>query len=256
MIIDTHCHLDDTRYIEDLDAVITRARQKGVEKFIIPGADPETLERAVEISEKYDPVYFAVGVHPYDAVNYDRVFLEKFVMHPKCIAIGECGLDYFRLPESEEAIAAEKKLQKEVFTDQILWAKKLGKPLIVHIRDAGADSLELLQKYAGEEGGVLHCYNADESLLKLASKNFYYGIGGVLTFKNAKKLINVYPKIPQEKLIIETDAPYLTPHPHRGERNEPAYCTFVAEKMSELSGLSRAEMETLTTLNAARLFKI
>jgi len=256
MIIDTHCHLDDTRYNEDLDAVITRARQKGVEKFIIPGADPETLERAVEIAEKYDPVYFAVGVHPYDAVNYDRIFLEKFVTHPKCIAIGECGLDYFRLPESEEAIAVEKKLQKEVFTDQILWAKELGKPLIVHIRDASADSLELLQKYAGEEGGVLHCYNADESLLKLASKNFYYGIGGVLTFKNAKKLINVYPKIPQEKLIIETDAPYLTPHPHRGERNEPAYCTFVAEKMSELSGISRAEMETVTTLNAARLFKI
>jgi len=256
MIIDTHCHLDDTRYSEDLNAVITRARQNGVEKFIIPGADPESLERAVEIAEEYDSVYFAVGVHPYDAAHYDRDFLEKFVTHPKCVAIGECGLDYFRLPESEDEIAAEKKLQKEVFIDQILWAKALKKPLIVHIRDASADSLELLQEYAGEEGGVLHCYNADESLLKLASRNFYYGIGGVLTFKNAKKLINVYPKIPQEKLIIETDAPYLTPHPHRGERNEPAYCTFVAEKMSELSGISRAEMETLTTLNAARLFRI
>lgn len=256
MIIDTHCHLDDKRYSDDLDAVITRARQKGVEKFIIPGADPESLERAVEIAEQYDAVYFAVGVHPYDAANYDRTFLEKFVTHPKCVAIGECGLDYFRLPESEAEIAAEKKLQKEVFIDQILWAKALKKPLIVHIRDAGADSLELLQEYAGEEGGVLHCYNADESLLKLASKNFYYGIGGVLTFKNARKLINVYPKIPRERLIIETDAPYLTPHPHRGERNEPAYCTFVADKMSELSGISRAEMETLTTLNAARLFGI
>jgi len=256
MIIDTHCHLDDKRYNEDLDTVISRARQSGVKKFIIPGADPESLERAVEIAELYDAVYFAVGVHPYDAANYDRSFLEKFVTHPKCIAIGECGLDYFRLPESEDEITAEKKLQKEVFIDQILWAKVLEKPLIVHIRDAGADSLELLQEYAGEKGGVLHCYNADESLLKLASKNFYYGIGGVLTFKNAKKLINVYPKIPQEKLIIETDAPYLTPHPHRGERNEPAYCTFIADKMSELSGISRAEMETLTTLNAVRLFGI
>jgi len=256
MIIDTHCHLDDERYSKDLDTVIRRARQNGVEKFIIPGADPKTLERAVKISEQYEPVYFAVGVHPYDAVNYDRAFLEKFVTHPKCIAIGECGLDYYRLPENEAEITAEKKLQKEVFLDQILWAKQLGKPLIVHIRDAGADSLEMLQTHAGEEGGVLHCYNADESLLKLASKNFYYGIGGVLTFKNAKKLINVYPKIPQERLIIETDAPYLTPHPHRGERNEPAYCTFIAEKMSELSGISRAEMETLTTLNAARLFGI
>ncbi|BAF72184.1 TatD family hydrolase [Sulfurovum sp. NBC37-1] len=256
MIIDTHCHLDDTRYNDDLDEVIHRAEENSVEKFIIPGADPESLERAVWIAEKYDSVYFAVGVHPYDAQNYDRTFLEKYVIHPKCVAIGECGLDYFRLPESEEEITAEKKRQKEVFIDQILLAKEQKKPLIVHIRDASADSLELLQKYAGEEGGVLHCYNADESLLKLADRNFYYGIGGVLTFKNARKLINVYPKIPQEKLLIETDAPYLTPHPHRGERNEPSYCTFVAEKMSELSGLPREKMETLTTENAARLFGI
>ena len=256
MIIDTHCHLDDTRYSDDLDKVIYRAKENGVEKFIIPGADPQSLERAVQIAEKYGSVYFAVGVHPYDVQNYDRTFLEKYVTHPKCVAIGECGLDYFRLPEGEEEIAVEKRRQKEVFIDQILWAKALKKPLIVHIRDAGADSLELLQKYAGEEGGVLHCYNADESLLKLADRNFYYGIGGVLTFKNARKLINVYPKIPQEKLLIETDAPYLTPHPHRGERNEPSYCTFVAEKMSELSGMPREQMETLTTENAIRLFGI
>jgi len=256
MLIDTHCHLDDSRYVEDLEQVLKRAKQNGVGKFIIPGADPQTLECAVEIAEKYEAVSFAVGVHPYDAQHYDRVFLEKFVTHPKCVAIGECGLDYFRLPESKEESEAEKQRQKEIFIDQILWAKAEKKPLIVHIREASADALALLQKYAGEEGGVLHCYNADESLLKLASKNFYYGIGGVLTFKNAKKLINVYPKIPQEKLIIETDAPYLTPHPHRGERNEPAYCTFIVEKMRELSNLSRAEMETLTTLNATRLFGI
>ncbi len=256
MIIDTHCHLDDTRYEDDLDEVIAHARTSGVEKFIIPGADPSTLERAVQIAENDASVYFAVGVHPYDAQNYDRAFLEPFTAHPKCVAIGECGLDYFRLPEGKEAIAAEKKYQKEVFVDQILWAKELKKPLIVHIREASTDALELLESYAGEEGGVLHCYNADESLLKLAKRNFYYGIGGVLTFKNARKLINVYPKIPQEKLIIETDAPYLTPHPHRGERNEPAYCTFVADKMSELSGVSREQIETLTTQNAQRLFGI
>jgi TatD DNase family protein len=256
MIIDTHCHLDDERYNDDLDTVLSNAKEQGVEKFIIPGADPESLERAVEISEKYEDVYFAVGVHPYDAKNYNRSTLEKYVNHPKCVAIGECGLDYFRLPEDEDEIEAEKKLQKEVFVDQILWAKELKKPLIVHIRESSADCLALLDAYAGEEGGVLHCYNADESLLKLADKNFYYGIGGVLTFKNARKLINVYPKIPEEKLLIETDAPYLTPHPHRGERNEPSYTTLVADKMCELSELSRAEMETLTTDNAARLFGI
>ena len=254
MIVDTHCHLDDSRYNEDIEEVLSHAKQSGVEKFIIPGADPSTLERAVALSEKYDAVYFAVGVHPYDAKNYDKAYLEKFVHHPKCVAIGECGLDYFRLPESEDEIEKEKAMQKEVFVAQILWAKEMKKPLIVHVRESSADCLALLDEHAGEEGGVLHCYNADESLLKLAKKNFYYGIGGVLTFKNAKKLINVYPKIPHDKLLIETDAPYLTPHPHRGERNEPAYTTLVAEKMAELSELSQAQICSLSTQNAQRLF--
>lgn len=255
MLVDTHCHLDDERYYDDIEQVLETAKRKGVEKFIIPGADPETLQRAVDLAEMYDSVYFAVGVHPYDARHYDKSYLEQFVTHPKCVAIGECGLDYFRLPESQDQIDDEKKLQKEVFIDQILWAKEMQKPLIVHIRESSADCLALLDEYAGEEGGVLHCYNADESLLKLAKKNFYYGIGGVLTFKNAKKLINVYPKIPQDKLVIETDAPYLTPHPHRGERNEPSYTTFVADKMGELSKLSTAEIEELSTQNAQRLFR-
>lgn len=256
MIIDTHCHLDDERYREDLDDVLARAKAEGVKKFVIPGADPSTLKRAVEIAQRYEDVYFAVGVHPYDARNYDRVFLEEFASHPKCVAIGECGLDYFRLPEDPAQIEAEKRLQKEVFVDQILWAKHLKKPLIVHVREASADALELLEAYAGEQGGVLHCYNADESLLKLAKKNFYYGIGGVLTFKNARKLINVYPKIPTDRVILETDAPYLTPHPHRGKRNEPAYTALVAEKMAELSGKNTDEIAATTTENAHRLFTL
>lgn len=254
MIIDTHCHLDDERYKDDLDAVLHNAKEKGVKKFIIPGADPATLQRAVELSEHYDEIYFSVGVHPYDAKHYDKSYLEQFVKHPKCVAIGECGLDYFRLPEDKTESENEKALQKSVFIDQILWAKELNKPLIVHVREASADSLELLDTYAGEKGGVLHCYNADESLLKLAKKNFYYGVGGVLTFKNAKKLINVYPKIPHDRLLIETDAPYLTPHPHRGERNEPAYTVLVAKKMAELSQVPTEQIETLSTENASRLF--
>jgi len=256
VIVDTHCHLDDIRYENDLENVLARAVEADVQKFIIPGADPRSLERAVEISEKHENVYFAVGVHPYDAENYDRSFLEKYVSHPKCVAIGECGLDYFRLPENEEEIKKEKMLQKEVFIDQIKWAKVLKKPLIVHIRESSADCLDLLEKYAGKEGGVLHCYNANESLLKLVNRNFYYGIGGVLTFKNARKLINVFPKIPHEKLLIETDAPYLTPHPYRGKRNEPSYCTLVAEKISVLSGLTVEKVSQLTTENAQRLFGI
>lgn len=256
MIIDTHCHLDDPKYDEDIESVLERARLQGVEKFIIPGADTRTLPRAVELAERYDFVYFAVGVHPYHAKYFDRESLSPYVQHEKCVAIGECGLDYFRLPEDEEAIAAEKALQEKVFIDQILWAKALNKPLIVHIRDASHDSMVLLEKYAGPKGGVLHCYNADEQLLKLSERNFYYGIGGVLTFKNARKLIQVYPKIAPERLLIETDAPYLTPHPHRGERNEPAYTTLVAEKMGELSQMPREEIERITTENAEKLFCI
>jgi TatD DNase family protein len=256
MIIDTHCHLDNTCYGDDLDHVLDNAQQHGVNKFIIPGADPQTLERAVMLSESYEDIYFAVGVHPYDAKNYDIAMLEKFVKHPKCIAVGECGLDYYRLPQIEKKIEQEKSLQKEIFIDQIRLAKAVKKPLIVHIRDASSDALILLEEHAGEEGGVLHCYNADESLLRLVPYNFYYGIGGVLTFKNAKKLLNVYPKIPLDRLVIETDAPYLTPHPHRGKRNEPSYTTFVAEKMAELSSLKYSEIITITTKNAQRLFGI
>jgi len=256
MIVDTHCHLDDDRYSEDIDLVIGRAIDGGVGRFVIPGADPLSLSRAAQLAETYEGVYFAVGVHPYDARAYDRSALASYALHSKCVAIGECGLDYYRLPENEADIEAEKKLQKEVFIDQILWAKEIGKPLIVHIRDSGRDCLELLETYAGERGGVLHCYNADEQLLGLAKRNFYFGIGGVLTFKNARKLIQVYPKIPLERIVVETDAPYLTPHPHRGERNEPLYTKFVIEKMSELSNLPIEQIESVTTQNANRLFGI
>ena len=187
---------------------------------------------------------------------YNEEMMEKYVNHPKCIAIGECGLDYFRLPEDEDEKTANIQKQKEVFISQIEFAKKVKKPLIVHIREASNDSKQILIDYnAKEVGGVLHCYNASEHLLPLADHDFYFGIGGVLTFKNAKKLIEVLPKIPKDKLLIETDAPYLTPHPHRGERNEPFYTTFVAAKMAELLELSDDDIQNLTTKNAKKLFK-
>ena len=144
MIIDSHIHLDDKRYDEDLDEVLNRAREGGVKRFIIPGADPSTLDRAVEISEKYSDVYFAVGVHPYDMDSFDGLNFEDYVSHEKCVAIGECGLDYFRLEGSDEEKDAEKSRQKEVFVAQIELAKKYKKPLIIHIRDASRDSKKLL----------------------------------------------------------------------------------------------------------------
>lgn len=187
---------------------------------------------------------------------YDENIMEKYINHPKCIAIGECGLDYYRLPEDEEEKLANIKKQKEVFISQIEFAKKYKKPLIIHIREASNDSRQILVDYnAKEVGGVLHCFNASEHLLPLAEHNFYFGIGGVLTFKNAKKLVEILPKIPKDKLLIETDAPYLTPHPYRGERNEPYYTIFVSSKMSELLNISDMEVQNLTTNNAKKLFK-
>lgn len=256
IVIDTHCHLDNEAFNEDIDAVIKNAFENGIEKILIPGADFSTLPKAIELSEKYEEVYFAVGIHPYDIHMYDeKVFLEH-VSHPKCIAIGECGLDYFRLPEDKEEKEQEIALQKDIFIKQIEFAKKVKKPLIVHVREASNDSLQILKEHnAKEVGGVLHCYNASEHLLPLSEHGFYFGIGGVLTFKNAKKLVEVLPKIPKDKLLLETDAPYLTPHPHRGKRNEPYYTVFVAEKVSELLNMSLEEVHTLTTLNAKALFK-
>lgn len=257
MIIDTHIHLDDDRYENDLDEVLNRARAEGVERFIIPGADPANLPKAIDISQKHKDVYFAVGVHPYDIDAFNAAELEKYILHPKCAAVGECGLDYYRFEGSDESKETEKAKQKEVFTVQIELAKKYNKPLIVHIRDASRDSKELLLKYgSGGVGGVLHCYNADEELLSMAKEGFYFGIGGVLTFKNARKLVNVLPKIPLDKLLIETDGPYLTPEPYRGKRNEPLYTVFIAKKISELLDIPFEKVCKTTSQNALKLFDI
>lgn len=255
MIIDTHCHLDDNRYLDDLDDVITRAKDANVNAFIIPGADINNLKRAKKIAYMYQNVFFAAGVHPYDLDDYDKDTLKHYLRDERCVAVGECGLDYFRLPKDN--IETEKDRQKELFIDQIELASEYKKPLIVHVREASKDSFDILKSHASGNivGGVLHCYNASEALLPLADDNFYFGIGGVLTFKNAKKLVEILPKIPKDKLIIETDAPYLTPHPHRGERNEPFYTTLVAQKMSEILHVSVEEIEELTTNNAKRLFE-
>lgn len=256
MIIDTHTHLDDKRYLKDLDDVIKRANEGGVRGFLIPGADINDLPRAKEIAYKYPNIYFAAGVHPYNIDEYDEKVLREFLKDDRCIAVGECGLDYFRLPDDKMDKEKNKNRQKEIFAKQIQLAVELNKPLIVHIRDANEDSKRvLLENSADRVGGVLHCYNASRYLLDLSEKGFYFGIGGVLTFKNAKKLVEILPDIPRDKIIIETDSPYLTPHPHRGERNEPFYTTFVAKKIAEILNMSESEVEELTTNNAKRLFK-
>ncbi len=257
MLVDTHVHLDHERYIDDIEQVLERSSKAGVGVKIIPGADPSTLQRAVLLSERFDEVYFGVGVHPYDMSSFDEQIFKKYATHKKCVAIGECGLDYYRLEGSQEQQELEKESQKKIFRRQIELAKEYKKPLIVHIRDASLDAKRiLLECGASEVGGVLHCYNADEQLLSLSNEGFYFGIGGVVTFKNAKKLVNVLVNIDLDKIVFETDAPYLTPHPYRGKRNEPSYIPLILERVAELLNIDSSKLAKISTANARRLFML
>jgi len=249
MIIDTHTHLDNEKFLLDVDEVIKRAKENGVKKFIIPAASPKDLSRAIWLSENYKEVYFAVGVHPVDIDKYKDDLLINYINHPKCVAVGEIGLDYHWVKDE-----LKRKKQIKLFHKQIEIAKEYNKPIIVHIREATKDSLEVLKSHL-EIKGVLHCFNASESLLELQNR-FYYGIGGIITFKNAKKLINVFPKIPKKRVVIETDSPYLAPHPFRGNRNEPIYITYIRDKIASLWNLDTKEVEEITTKNAMELFDI
>jgi len=249
LIIDTHTHLDNEKFIDDVDKVIKRAKEAEVKEFIIPAADPKDLPRAVELSEKYDEIYFAVGIHPVEIDKYEDKFLLDFINHPKCVAVGEIGLDYHWVKDEKQ-----REKQKEFFIRQIEIAKEYKKPIIIHVREATEDTYDII-KNINDIKGIFHCFNAAEQLLDF-SDNFYYGIGGVITFKNAKKLINVFPKIPKNRIIIETDAPYLTPHPYRGQRNEPFYTTLVRDKIAKLWEVDKKEVENITTENVKRLFKI
>lgn len=263
--VDTHCHLDDERYEGDLDAVLKHTRDLGVEEILIPAASPRTLGRAKEISDSDKNVYFACGLHPCDIDEEEqfRASLSHFVDSPKCKAIGECGLDYYYLPkisqddcdkeQKHQEIEAIKNAQKALFAKQIELAISKDLPLIVHIREASNDAYEILSSYK-QARGVLHCYNADRILLDLSDR-FYYGIGGVATFKNARRLLEVLPLIPKNRLLLETDAPYLTPHPHRGQRNSPEYIPLIATRVGDILGVSVEEIASITTQNAQNLFK-
>ena len=255
-IIDTHCHLDSEVFKNDLDEILTHSFKNGIDKIIIPAADIKDLPRAFELCEKYENLFFAVGVHPYEIQGFDEKILRKYLDCEKCVAVGECGLDYFRFKSDDLLeIEKEKKEQKEIFKAQLELAKEYQKPVIIHSREANLDTYEILHKYAKElVGGVLHCFNASKLLLSLCDDGFYFGIGGVLTFKNAKNLVELLPQIPKEKLLLETDAPYLSPEPFRGKRNEPILTHFVASKMAEILGVSKEEVLKLCYENSKRLF--
>ncbi|WP_174734806.1 TatD family hydrolase [Mesobacillus harenae] len=254
MFFDTHAHLNAEQFNEDYLEVINRALETGVSNIVVVGFDRPTITRAIELAENYEFIYAAVGWHPVDAVDMtdaDLEWLKELSAHPKVVALGEMGLDYYWDKSPKE-------IQKEVFRKQIKLAKQVKLPIIIHNREATADIVEILKEEgAAEVGGIMHCYSGSvEIAQECLEMNFYISLGGPVTFKNAKKPKEVATEIPLDRLLIETDCPYLTPHPFRGKRNEPAYVKLVAEQIAELKGVSVEEVAEATQQNAKRLFGI
>lgn len=252
-LIDTHSHIDMSDF-EDLDAVIANAKIFGVEKIIIPSVDRTSFEKVIEIANKYEGVYCALGIHPTEAQNIRGDDFENILeraSNKKVVAIGECGLDYYW----DKNFVNE---QKKVFLKQIEIAKNLKKALIVHDREAHKDTFDMLTNNIKDEIPVImHCFSGSFEFAKeCVKKGFYIALGGVVTFKNAKKVHEIAQNIPLEHLLLETDAPYLTPVPYRGKRNEPAYVKFVAEEIASLRGISLEEVAQTTTQNARKVFGI
>ncbi|WP_026908521.1 TatD family hydrolase [Paucisalibacillus globulus] len=254
MLFDTHVHMNAEQFKQDRDEVIKRAFETGVNYMVVVGFDRETIPLAIEIAEQYETIYAAVGWHPVDAIDMtdeDLEWIEELSSHPKVVALGEMGLDY-------HWDKSPKDIQKEVFRKQIQLAKKVKMPIIIHNREATEDIIEILQEEnAKEVGGIMHCYNDSVKYVQTClDMNFYISLGGPVTFKNAPLPKEVAVEVPLDRLLIETDAPFLAPHPNRGKRNEPAYVELVAEKIAELRGISFEEFSNQTTENALRFFKI
>ena len=255
MLIDTHVHLNAHQYEDDVEEVIRRALDAGVERMIVVGFDRPTIHGALKLAEAYDFIYAAVGWHPVDAIDCteeDLAWIEKLATeHPKVVAIGEMGLDY-------HWDKSPKDIQKKVFREQIRLAKRVNLPIIIHNRDATADVVQILKEEdAQTTGGIMHCFSGSvETARQCIEMNFMISLGGPVTFKNAKMPKKVAEEIELEYLLVETDAPYLTPHPHRGTRNEPFYVTLVAEEIARLKGIPVEEVARQTTENAKRLFGI
>ncbi|MFA9145486.1 TatD family hydrolase [Bacillus safensis] len=254
MLFDTHAHLNAEQYNEDLEQVIERAQSEKVEKIVVVGFDRPTITRAMELIEEYDFIYAAIGWHPVDAIDMtdeDLAWIKDLSQHEKVVAIGEMGLDYYW-------DKSPKDVQKEVFRRQIALAKEVKLPIVIHNRDATEDVVTILKEEgAAEVGGIMHCFTGSLETAKACMEmNFYISFGGPVTFKNAKKPKEVVKEIPSDKLLIETDCPYLTPVPFRGKRNEPSYVKYIAEQIAELREISFEELAELTTKNAKKVFRI
>lgn len=254
MIFDTHSHYDDEAFDADRHELLSSMSEKGVGWLVNVGADMASSREAIALAEKYDFVYASLGVHPSETealTETDMDWLREHASHKKVVAIGETGLDYHWPEPSPDT-------QKQWFYRQIALAKEVALPVIIHSRDAAAETMQILtETKAYECGGVIHCYSYSPEMAKeYVDMGFYIGVGGVVTFKNAKKLKRTVEEIPLEKIVLETDCPYMAPEPHRGARNDSSMLRYVAEKVAELKGITSEEVIRVTTENAAELYRL
>ena len=253
MIFDTHAHYDDEQFDGDRDELLKSMPDLGVGTIVDVSATYESCEKGLALAGKYPHVYAAIGVHPDEVgeLNEDKIqHMKELCRNKKVVAVGEIGLDYYWDNESHE-------IQQKWFIRQLELAGEVKKPVIIHSREAAADTMYIMKNYAQGLGGVIHCYSYSREMAEEYVKmGFYIGIGGVVTFKNAKKLKDVAAAIPIEKIVLETDCPYMAPEPYRGKRNQSSYIRYVAEKIAELKAMSQEEVIAVTEKNARDLYGI
>lgn len=250
-LVDTHTHIYGDKYNSDFFEVLKRTKEE-LEFIVSIGYDLESSKKSVELSNKYDFIYSTVGIHPVDIKEYnDEVEKELIAMvknNTKVVAIGEIGLDYYWMEDPKE-------IQQDVFRKQLNISRETKLPVVIHTRDALEDTLKILSEYK-DIGGILHCFPGSYDSVKSLLDRYYVGIAGVVTFKNNKKTQEMVKQIPLDRVVIETDCPYLTPEPFRGQRNEPTYVKYVAEKIAEIKGISYEEVIKVTTENAKAIYNI
>ena len=254
MIFDSHCHLNDENLYPRIDEVIEAAKKTGVKKFLVVGYDKASSLLAVDIANRYEECYAAVGFHPTEiegVTEEDYQEVVSLLSNKKVVAIGEIGLDY-HWPEPG------KEVQQKWFRRQLELAREIGLPVVIHSRDAANDTMAILEEEeAGEIGGVMHCYSYTKELAeRVLRMGLYIGVGGVLTFKNARKLVETVEATPLDRIVIETDSPYLAPEPNRGKRNNSANLRYVVAKLAEIKGITPEEAAEATYENAMRMYRI
>ncbi len=271
MLTDTHCHLDYDKFDPDREAVLTRARQAGLTRILVPGLEQNSSKAAVQLAEADSVVYAAVGFHPTDLEHFSEdTFGEvrELVKHPKVVAVGEIGIDYYWVKGQRERAR-----QRDILKQQLDFAQAVNKPVIIHMREendewfgqASIDLLDILSEWhktlaaehhpLAERPGVLHSFNGNlETAQKAIALNFYIGVTGPVTYKNAEEKRNIIKQLPMTRLLIETDSPFLTPVPQRGKRNEPAFVAHIADKIAEIYMTTREQVAEVTAANAASLF--